>query len=117
MGNAIIPEIAKDVDSLREELARQLPDGYKIKIPPLNRNCLRVVKSLGIVTEIHLRSDKIVVHNAMPMYAALATLCCLPFGLYLILKMKDGAALRSQVHGIVERTTDALPGTTEAPHR
>lgn len=105
MKNVIIPEIAKDADALKEELSRQLPAGYKIKIPPLNRKCLRVVKSLGIVTEVHLRSDKIVVHNAVPMYAAFATLCCLPFGIYLISKMKEGAALRSEVHGIVTRAT------------
>lgn len=113
MKNVIIPEIGKDADALKEELSRQLPAGYKIKTPPLNRKCLRVVKSLGIVTEVHLRSDRIVVHNATPMYAAFATLCCVPLGLYLILKMKDSAALRTQVHGIVERATGALPDITE----
>lgn len=117
MNYVIIPEIAQDVNVLEKELSRQLPAGYKIKMPPLNRKCLRVVKSLGIVTEVHLRSDKIVVHNATPMYAAFATLCCVPLGLYLILKMKDSAALRSQVHGIVERVTGALPRNTGLPHR
>jgi hypothetical protein len=92
-------------DGLREALVKQLPSGYKIKIPPLNRKCMRIIKSFGIVAEVNLRPDKIVVHNAMPLYAALATLFCLPFGLYLICKMKDGEMLRSSVHEIVTSAT------------
>jgi hypothetical protein len=105
MKNVIIPEIATDVEALREALAKHLPSGYKIKIPPLNRKCMRIVKSFGIVAEVYLRPDKIVVHNAMPLYAALATLFCLPFGLYLICKMKEGEMLRSSVHEIVASAT------------
>ena len=78
---------------------------FFLSYPPLNRKCLRIIKSFGIVSEVHLQSDKIIVKNAMPMYAALATLFCLPFGIYLISKMKDGEALRSTVHDIVTRAT------------
>lgn len=105
MSTNIVPEINIDIESLKDTLARQLPAGYKIKIPPLNRKCLRIVKSFGIVTEVNLNKDKIIVHNAMPMYAALATLFCLPFGIYLIARMKDGEALRSSVHDIIVYTT------------
>jgi hypothetical protein len=105
MKNVIIPEILPDVEALKDTLAKQLPANYKIKIPPLNRRCLCVIKSLGIVTEVSLRREKIVVHNAMPMYAGLATFICLPFGIYLICKMKDGETLRSTVHDIVARAT------------
>lgn len=105
MSNYIVPEISLDVEALKDALVRQLPAGYKIKIPPLNRKCLRIIKSFGIVSEVSLSPDKIIVHNAMPMYAALATLFCLPFGIYLIAKMKDGEALRSSVHDIITRTT------------
>lgn len=102
MSNVIVPEITPDVETLKDTLVRQLPAGCKISIPPLNRKCLRIVKSLGIVSEVHLRPSKIVVHNATPMYAALATLFCLPFGIYLITRMKDGEALRSSIHNIVK---------------
>jgi len=105
MSNVIVPEITPDVEALKDALAKQLPVSYKIKIPPLNRKCLRIIKSFGIVTEVQVRPKKIVVHNAMPMYSALATLFCLPFGIYLISKMKDGEALRSSVHDIVTRAT------------
>jgi len=105
MSNHIVPEISLDVEALKDALVRQLPAGYKIKIPPLNRKCLRIVKSFGIVSEVTLRPDKITVHNAMPVYAALATLFCLPFGIYLIAKKKDGEALTSSVHDIIVRTT------------
>jgi len=101
MKNVIIPEISPDVKALKAALTEQLPAGCKIKIPPLNRKCLRVIKSFGIVTEVILRRDKILVHNAMPMYAGLATFIFPPFGIYLICKMKDGETLRSTVHDIV----------------
>lgn len=105
MSNTIVPEITPEVEALKEALAKQLPASYKIKIPLLNRKCLRIIKSFGIVSEVQLRPKKIVVHNAMPLYSALATLFCLPFGIYLICKMKDGEALRSSVHDIVTRAT------------
>ena len=105
MSNVIVPEITPDVEDFRDALAKQLPVNYKIKIPPLNRKCLRIIKSFGIVTEVHLRPGKIAVSSSVPFYSALATLFCLPFGIYLISKMKDGEALRSSVHDIVARAT------------
>lgn len=105
MNNIIIPETILDVITLKETLSKQLPAGYKYKTPLLNRKCLRVIKSFGIVTEVIVQRNKIIVQNAMPLYTALATLFCLPYGIYLISKMKDGAALRATVHDIVTSAT------------
>ena len=105
MNKEIIPEITTEVNVLKEVLNRELPAGCKIKIPPFNRKCLRVIKSFCIVSEVHVRPGKILTHSAVPLYAALATLFCLPFGIYLIFKMKEGEAFRSSVHDIILRAT------------
>lgn len=105
MKNVIIPEIVPDVEALRDSLAKELSPACRIKIPPLNRKAIRVVKSLGIVSEVHVRPNKIIIHNTVYTYAGLATFFFLPFGIYLISKMKDGEALRASVHDIILRAT------------
>jgi hypothetical protein len=105
MRNVIISEIVPDVNMLKDSLAKELPSAYKTKTPSLNRKAIRVVKSLRIVSEVHVRSNKIIIHNAMPLYLALATLFCLPSAFYLLCKFKDGESLRTSVHDIVLRAT------------
>ncbi len=105
MNSMIIPEIVPDVTTLRDILARELPPGSKIKIPPLNRKVISVAKSFGIVSEVRIRPDKIIVCNTMPTFLGLAIFFCLPFGIYLLCKMKDGETLRSTVHDVVWRAT------------
>ncbi len=105
MANVIVPEVFPEVSILKDALVRELPPGCRVRIPPLNRKTIRVVKSLGVVSEVHMHPNDITVRNAMPVYLALALIICLPFGIYLICKMKDGEALRSSVHDIVWRAT------------
>jgi hypothetical protein len=105
MSNVIVPEITADVKTLKDVLMRDLPLGHKVKIPPLNRRALRAVKSLGIVAEVHVRPEKIVVQNGMPVYLTLGFLFFLPYGIYLIFKMKDGTSLTSSVYDIVWKAT------------
>jgi hypothetical protein len=105
MNNIIIPETVPDIDALKNELARQLPADCKIKVPLLNRKCIRVVKSLGIVSEVRVQPKKIMVSNAMPVYLALSIIIFMPFAIYLMFKMKDGEALRSSVYDIVASAT------------
>lgn len=105
MADVIIPEIFPEVCILKDALVRDLPPGCRISISPLNRKTIRIVKSLGIVSEIHVHPNDITVRNAMPLYLGLAVLLCLPFAIYLLCKMKDGESLRSSVHDIVWRAT------------
>lgn len=105
MRSVVIPEIVPEVNALKDSLAKELSPACRIKVPPLNRKVIRVVKSLGIVSEVHVRPNKIIIHNAVYMYAGLATFIFLPFGIYLISKMKDGEILRETVYDIVLRAT------------
>lgn len=48
----IIPEIVPDIKVLKEVLAKESPAGCKVKIPPLNRKCLRISKSFCFTSRI-----------------------------------------------------------------
>ncbi|MEA5114975.1 MAG: hypothetical protein VB050_13205 [Geobacteraceae bacterium] len=105
MNREIVPEIAADIEVLKDVLIRELPPECKVKIPLLNRKVIGITKSIGIMSEVRIRPNKIFVNNLMPMYLGLAIFIFLPFGIYLLCKMKEGEALRSSVHDIVLRAT------------
>lgn len=99
--NVIIPEITIEMEQLKDIFAKEMPAGYKFKIPPLNRKCLRVAKSFCIATEVHLRKSKIVVTNPLPGIMGIYMVLFLPLGIYAMFKLKESEAQRSTVHDIL----------------
>jgi hypothetical protein len=101
----IVPEIAPDIQALKEVLTRELPAGCKVKIPPLNRKCLRVAKSFFVATDVLVRKNKIIVTNPVPMLMGVYIVICLPLAIYAMFKLKENEALRSTVQDILFRAT------------
>lgn len=105
MNNVVIPEITPEINKIKEALQKDLSCNCKFKIPLLHKKCLRVVKSFGIVTEVHLTPKKITVYNGGYIYITVGILFFLPLGIYCLIKMKDNETLRSEVQDIVFRAT------------
>jgi len=105
VNNVIIPEIIPDIKDLKSILVKELPPSCKVWVPLLNRKAIGIYKPFALLSEVHLKSNKITVVNTMPLYIGVALLFCLPFAIYLMIKTKDGEALRASVHEIVLRAT------------
>jgi len=106
MNNEIIPEVTPDMETLKNALAKELPAGHKIKIPPLNRKVQRVIKSFGVETVVIVKkSEKVLIQNRYPMMIGLYIFLFLPLGIYLMFKKKESERLESSVHDIVFRAT------------
>jgi hypothetical protein len=105
--NIIIPEKTYSLEQLRDIVAKEMPTGYLVKIPPLNSKRLRVAKSFLITTEVHLKKGKIVVTNLLPGIMAMCIVLFLPLGIYATFKAKESEKLRSTVHDILFRATRA----------
>jgi len=101
----IIPEIEPDIKILKEILAQESPAGCKVKIPPLNRKCLRVSRSFFVATDVMVRKNKIVVSNPAPMLMGVYMVLCLPLAIYAMFKLKESEALKAAVQDIVFRAT------------
>ena len=101
----IIPEITLEMEQLKDIVAKEMPAGYTIKIPPLNRKRLRVAKSFWITTEVHMRKNKIVVTNLLPAIMGFCMVLFLPLGIYAMFKLNESEAQRSTVHDILFRAT------------
>ena len=105
MSNQIVPEIIPDIGKLKDLLAKELPVKCKFKTPLLNRNNLRIIKSLGVEASITVHPKKVVVQNVIYLYIAVSVVLFWPIAVYFLFKTKDAAAFRSSVHDIVFRAT------------
>jgi hypothetical protein len=102
----IIPEIAPDINRLKDILAMELPEcKFRIKRPPLYRNGLIINKSFNILTEVVVQPKKITVRNATTDLIIILFLFCVPYAIYLMFKRKESEAFRSKVYEIVLRAT------------
>jgi len=105
MYKVIIPETKPDVKKLKSILTQALGPRYFVWIHFFNKNEINIYKPLGIMLGLHIKSDKILVINPMSFYGMISFLFCVPFAIYLLIKRKEGDALRESVYEIVLQAT------------